>query len=345
MSLSTFVKSKFLILGSLGFLYGGCAFSADLPIYVYDSFMAKGGLGQKTFPLFEARTGCKVKALVSGDAGAMVARAKVESERARPKGAILLGFDHTQWAQIKKWIPQREPPAAGDPPALNLKEVAPAIGEKLKHLGPQFFPFDFGVVSLIVDTEKVSPEKIRELHLGKIPAGFSVLAQDPRASSTGLTWVMYLDTLPNGLRDFKKAVLAWAPGWDASYGMFLKGKSDAVVSYTTSQAYHDLNDAPSGRYKAVLFGNRGAIQIEGAAILSNFVGTPEVLECRRKFMAFLHSLEFQKEIPLHQWMFPILKEAPLPKAFQDLPVPKEISLGSTDADHIKGVIKKWGKRE
>ncbi len=53
-------------------------------------------------------------------------------------------------------------------------------------------------------------------------------------------------------------------GWSEAYGLFLKGESDTVLSYTTSPAYHMIEEKKDN-YAAANFAEGHYLQVEVAA--------------------------------------------------------------------------------
>lgn len=57
-------------------------------------------------------------------------------------------------------------------------------------------------------------------------------------------------------------------GWSESYGLFLKGEADLVLSYTSSPGYHMLADNKDN-YAAALFEEGHYLQVEMAGVLTS----------------------------------------------------------------------------
>lgn len=74
-----------------------------------------------------------------------------------------------------------------------------------------------------------------------------MIYQDPRTSTPGLgllLWMqkVYGDDAPQAWQKLAKKTVTVTKGWSEAYGLFLKGESDLVLSYTTSPAYHILEE-------------------------------------------------------------------------------------------------------
>ncbi|WP_311963091.1 thiamine ABC transporter substrate-binding protein, partial [Acinetobacter baumannii] len=77
-------------------------------------------------------------------------------------------------------------------------------------------------------------------------------------------------------------------GWSEAYGLFLKGESDLVLSYTTSPAYHMIEEKKDN-YAAASFAEGHYLQVEVAARTAASK-QPELAE---KFLKFMVSPGFQ----------------------------------------------------
>ena len=66
-----------------------------------------------------------------------------------------------------------------------------------------------------------------------------MIYQDPRTSTPGLgllLWMqkVYGDKAPEAWQKLAAKTVTVTKGWSEAYGLFLKGESDLVLSYTTS---------------------------------------------------------------------------------------------------------------
>jgi thiamine transport system substrate-binding protein len=201
-----------------------------------------------------------------------------------------------------------------------------------------FVPYDYGVLSLIGDEEqlKEKPHALTDLTNSKWRKKF--ILEDPRMSTPGLEFVLFTAAvLGERFDEFWHSMssqwLAMPEGWDAAYGLFLKGEAPLVWSYTTSQAYHEENG--SNRYKAILFDEGQPVQIESAMLIKN----SDRRSLAGEFLKYLLSEEVQAKIAKTNWMLPIRQGTPIPKSFQNLPQPKKVfTLKGSDE-----VIKRWNK--
>ncbi|PQO00077.1 thiamine ABC transporter substrate-binding protein, partial [Shigella dysenteriae] len=104
-------------------------------------------------------------------------------------------------------------------------------------------------------------------------------------------------------------------GWSEAYGLFLKGESDLVLSYTTSPAYHILEEKKDN-YAAANFSEGHYLQVEVAARTA----ASKQPELAQKFLQFMVSPAFQNAIPTGNWMYPVANVT-LPAGFEQLTKP------------------------
>lgn len=106
-----------------------------------------------------------------------------------------------------------------------------------------FVPFDYGYFAFVYDKNKLKnpPKSLKELV--ESDQKWRVIYQDPRTSTPGLgllLWMqkVYGDKAPEAWQKLAAKTVTVTKGWSEAYGLFLKGESDLVLSYTTSPAYH-----------------------------------------------------------------------------------------------------------
>jgi thiamine transport system substrate-binding protein len=285
-----------------------------LTVYTYESFVAEWGPGPKVKAAFEATCGCTVNFVAVADGVALLTRLKLEGTGT--KADIALGLDTNL---VKEAID------------TGLFEKSGVDMSKLTVPGGYrddiFVPYDYGHFAVVYDTQtlKNPPKSLKELVEGD--PSQKIVIEDPRTSTPGLgllLWVksVYGDKAPEAWAQLKKRVLTVTPGWSEAYGMFTKGEVPMVLSYTTSPAYHMVEEN-SDRYQAAAFEEGHYIQIEVAGLLKN---TPNK-ELAQQFLAFMVTPAFQDEIATTNWMMPAAPiEKPLPKAFDTLVKPAKTFL-------------------
>ncbi len=323
-----------------------------LRVLVYDSLMSKSGLGPELVRRFEAKCECKLEMLPSGDGGQLIARLALDAERGKASAQVVIGLDQTHWARA---LPFLESSQIG----FEKKFWAPAVREQFGALPVDYanriVPFDYGPFAFMADTEALKkqgielPRKLSDLL--KPEWKRQIVLEDPRTSMPGLAFVGFTHEVleEKAWTDFwprlRPQWLTLAAGWDAAYGLFLKGEAPLVWSYVTSQAYHAEHGDRSGhgaqRYRAVMLEEGAPIQVEGAALIHGaFAAGPEgdALKAKAKeLLKFLVSRELQEEVPKKNWMFPALAAAKLPASFKELPKPKKVWT-------LKGDPAEWLKR-
>jgi len=302
-----------------------------LTIYTYDAFAASWGAAPKIKVAFEKENDCKVKFV--GLSSSIVALRKIQLEGKKTKADILLGID------------------------TNIAEVAKKTGLFLSHNlntsnldlpfpydDDTFTAFDYSYAAFVYSENKVKnpPHSFEELV--SMPKDFKIVIQDPRSSTAGLAlllWVksVYGDKAGEYWKRLAPYILTITKGWSEAYGLFLKGEADMVLSYTTSPAYHIVDenrtDIKSAPFKEGHYG-----QIEVAGILKS--STHKV--CAKEFMHFMHSKTFADIIPIGNWGYPVIKGSkPLHPAFDTLHKPQKMLLidGVVVEKQRKAIINEW----
>lgn len=328
----------------------GIAFSKssqeqDLVIYSYDTFMARGGLGQKIIPMFEKKCGCKVKAISVGDGAQILTRVQLDEKRKKPTAHLVVGIDGPTWQLIKPYAEEWgewRPTLYGE------------VSDDLKR-GNGFLPFDYGYMTFIADQKSLkksglpTPTSLKELLNEKWRR--QMILEDPRTSTPGLSFLLFFNQInpsdfQERMRQMKTQWLTLAPGWDAAYGLFLKNEAPLVWSYITSQAYHEEDgDVPTKdkprRYEAVMLEEGAPLQIEGAALIKGAFRDAKQRQLAKDFLDFLLSPDVQALVPKHNWMLPALTKTTLPESFRNLPKPKKVINLVEDRNEIDAVMRTW----
>jgi len=303
---------------------------ADLTIYAYDSFVSEWGPAGKVIPKFEKKYGVKVEVISVGDAGQVLSRAILE--KGRPKADIVLGIDNNLLSKALEsdiLVPYRSP---------NLKRVpVKLIFDKSYHVTP----FDHGFFAIVYDSNAITDPPKNLEDLTKSVFRKKIILEDPRTSSPGMGFLLWtIAVYGNRYLDYWKRlmpnILTITEGWDSAYGLFTNGEAPMVLSYTTSPAYH-VEYENTTRYRAAIFTDGNYLQIEGMGILK---GTKH-LDLAGKFIDFTLTDDFQSEIPLTNWMFPVVPSVKLPKSFNYAPKPEKLL--SLDTFTIERMQDRWIK--
>ena len=318
-----------------------------LTLVTHDSF----NVSEEVLMAFEAETGIMVEILRSGDAGSMINQSILS--KSNPLGDVLFGIDNTFLSRALDndlFLPYQSPALEGVPEEFILD--------------PEYHvtPVDYGDVCLNYDTAYFEendlplPESLDEL---TDPAYKGLLAvENPATSSPGLAFLLatigvygtegdysYLDYWD----DLVENEVRVDDGWEtAYYGSFSgsagsEGSYPLVVSYASSPpvevyfAEIPPDTAPTG---AIVAPGTCFRQIEFVGILN---GTDKV-EQAQQFIDFMLSLDFQEDLPLQMFVFPVNPDAELPEVFveyaQVAQEPAQVDSAEIDA-HRDEWIQAW----
>lgn len=281
-----------------------------LTVYTYDSFIADWGPGPTIKPAFEQICQCELKLIGLSDGVALLNRLRMEGKNS--PADIVLGFDNNLIDLAKKTGLFTES-------KIDISQLKLPI----KWNNNIFIPYDYGYFAFIYDKTRITevPKSLDELI--NSPQPWKIIYQDPRTSTPGLGLLLWIQKIygQNSAQAWQKIVkktVTVTKGWSESYGLFLKGESDFVLSYSSSPGFHLLNDKKNN-YATALFSEGHYLQIEVAAQLA----TSKQPKLAQQFMQFLLSPTFQKTLPTTNWMYPVI-DIPLPDVYQQIPVPKRL---------------------
>lgn len=301
-----------------------------LTIYTYDAFAASWGPAPKIKQAFEKEHNCTFKFVgLSSSIGAL---RKIQLEGKHTKADILLGLD-TSIAQVAKktglFVPHELNTAKLDLPASYEDDT--------------FTPFDYSYFAFVYDENRLKNVPDSFEALASMPKEFKIVMQDPRSSTAGLgllLWVksVYGEKAGEYWKRLAPHILTITKGWSEAYGLFLKGEADMVLSYTTSPAYHIVEEHKTN-IKAAPFKEGHYGQIEVAAVLKS--SNHQALA--KAFLDFMHTKTFADIIPTANWAYPVVKSAKLPEAFDTLYKPEKMILldGQTVEKQRKHIINEW----
>lgn len=321
-----------------------------LILMTHDSF----NVSEEVLALFEEETGITVEILRSGDAGSMVNQAILT--RANPLGDVLFGIDNTFLSR------GLENDLFVSYESLMLEHVAEEFVLDPEH---RVTPIDYGDVCLNYDVayfernELPLPESLADLTDPQYEG--LLVVQNPATSSPGLAFLLatigvfgtegdytYLDywddLVDNGVRV--------VDGWETAYfGEFSgaagsEGTYPLVVSYASSppvEVYFMESVPETAPTAAIVAPDTCFRQIEFAGILN---GTEKV-EAAQQFIDFMLDLDFQEDVPLQMFVFPVNEEAELPDIFleyaQVAGQPVQVDSAGIDA-HREEWIRAWTQR-
>jgi thiamine transport system substrate-binding protein len=312
----------------------------------HDSFSAS----QEVVDAFQARCGCQVRFLKSGDAG--LALNKAILSKGNPLADVFYGVDNSFLSRALAadiFEPYASPALAAIPADLKLDA------------SNRLLPVDFGYVVLNYDKQYFAdngiavPQTLRDLT--KSPYSGLVVVENPATSSPGMAFLLttiaafgetgaytYLDFW----RDMRKNQVLVADGWDdAYYNQFSGGSGQGdhplVVSYATSPAAEvyfadpQPKESPTG---AILPPGQTFRQIEFVGILKGAANG----DLARQWVDFMLGEQFQADIPLQMWVYPAHTGTPLPEVFtkfaQTPSQPAAITPAQIEAGR-EGWLKAW----
>ncbi|MEA3397304.1 MAG: thiamine ABC transporter substrate-binding protein [Chloroflexota bacterium] len=284
----------------------------ELRVMAYSSF----DISEAVIAAFEADNDAKVLFLDAGDTGQMVSQAILS--KGNPQADVLYGVDNTFLSRALE----------GDIfeayTAENLASVPDAYQLDPEH---RVTPVDYGDVCLnynrayFADSGLAVPETLEDLTKPEYQG--LLVVENPASSSPGLAFLLAtIGTFgEDGYLDYWRALrvndVLVVDSWDtAYYGEFTAGTRPIVVSYATSPAaevYYSeapglADESPTG---AVVAPGTCFRQIEFVGILKNGRNR----DLAEAFVEYVLSEPFQRDIPLHMWVFPVNEDATLPDVF------------------------------
>ncbi len=302
-----------------------------LTIYTYSSFTSEWGPGPAVGKAFEATCGCTLEWVAVEDGAALLSRLQLEGENT--KADVVLGLDTNLTAEAG---------ATGlfAPHGMDLSRLQLPI----EWSDPRFVPYDYGYFAVVYDKARLPqpPDSLDALISGD--PSHKILLQDPRSSTPGLGFMLWLkqvygDKATDAWTGLKPRILTVSKGWSEAYALFTQGEAPMVLSYTTSPAYHLIAEN-TDRYAAAPFAEGHYMQVEVAGRIAD---SPET-ELAERFLDFMISPAFQDLIPTTNWMYPVIEPTGgLPKEFGRLVRPTKALLlpPETVAAHRKQWIDEW----
>jgi thiamine transport system substrate-binding protein len=314
---------KILLLISTLILFAACTPAATstpvstepqtLTVMTHDSF----AISKDVVKSFEEANNAKLVFLPSGDAGAVLN--KVVLTKDAPLADVLYGVDNTFLSRALEAdiFESYQSPALGEiPDAFKLDASNNAL------------PVDYGDVCINYDkdyfTEKklTVPQSLEDLTKPEYKG--LLVVENPATSSTGLAFMLatiahYGDSFTDYWQALKDNGVVVVDGWETAYYTNFsassgKGPQPLVVSYGTSPAAEvifadpPIDDAPSA---SILGPDTCFRQVEFVGILS---GTQH-RALAEKFVDFMLGKQFQEDMPLQMFVYPVSPVATLPEAF------------------------------
>ena len=284
-----------------------------ITIMTHDSF----AIGEDVIKAFEAENNVKVSFIQSGDAGSMLNQAILTKDA--PIADVLFGVDNTFLSRAL----EADIFEVYTSPALN------DIAAEFK-LDPsnRALPADYGDVCINYDKAYFTENNLA------VPQSFEDLAkpeykgllvvENPATSSPGLAFLLATRAhFGDGYLDYWKSLkdngVVVVDGWETAYYTNFsassgKGPQPMVVSYASSPAAEvffasePLTDSPTA---SIVASGMCFRQIEFVGILKN----GQNKDLAQKFVDFMLSQQFQEDMPLNMFVYPVNKNAKLPDVF------------------------------
>ena len=295
---------------------GSPSAGGTVTLVTYDSY----AVSKKVLADFTAETGVTIKIARQGDAAEMVNRAILTKEN--PEGDVLFGVDQNTLARAVDnglFQPFTSKESAAVPPKFQAEPAGIVT------------PIDYGDVCVNYDAEAFDRNNVEPpttmADLAKPEYKDQLVVENPATSTPGLAFL--LATVAKfgepGAWDYWQSlkdngVLA-ENSWDSAYyqqfsGGSGEGKRPLVVSYASSPAAEVVfaEEPPkNGKAPTGVLLDTCYQQVEYAGQLanaSNQAGAQALID-------FMLSKRYQEDLPLQNFVFPVLPSAQLPKVFTD----------------------------
>ncbi len=284
-----------------------------ITILTHDSF----AIGEDVIKAFETENNAKVTFLQSGDAGAVLNQAILTKDA--PLADVLFGVDNTFLSR-----------------ALDADIFEPYQSPVLSDIADEFkldpsnraLPVDYGDVCINYDKSYFAEKNL------PVPQSFEGLAkpeykdllvvENPATSSPGLAFLLATRAhFGDGYLDYWKSLkengTVVVDGWETAYYTNFsassgKGPQPMVVSYASSPAAEvffasePLTESPTA---SIVTSDMCFRQIEFVGILKNTLNQA----LAQKFVDFMLSQQFQEDMSLNMFVYPVNKNAQLPEVF------------------------------
>ena len=284
-----------------------------ITVMTHDSF----AVSEEVVKTFEKANNAKVVFLQSGDAGAALNKAILTKDA--PLADVLFGVDNTFLSRALEAdiFEAYASPALQELPAEFKLDASNRV-----------LPVDYGDVCInydkayFADRNLAVPQSLEDLI--KPEYKDLLVVENPATSSTGLAFLLatvahYGDSFTEYWQALKDNGIVVVDGWETAYYTDFsassgKGPQPMVVSYGTSPAAEvifadpPVDDAPTA---SILGTDTCFRQIEFVGILK---GTQH-RTLAEKFVDFMLDKQFQEDVPLQMFVYPVNPNAVLPEEF------------------------------
>lgn len=283
-----------------------------LTVYAYDSFADSWGPGNELVDMFEKKTGLQVNLVRCGAAVEMYSRILFEGNNT--PADVVIGLSDNM-------------------------DIDRTLFDSLEE-------FDYGYYCFLYNEDEIEdvPTSFEQIIKPEYKGKYILI--DPRTSSVGLgllKWTVLAMGEEKAMQWWKTAIknsLTVCDSWSSAYGLFTENEAPMVVSYTTSPAYHIINE---GKYniKPVEF-EEGHIKTDE---LIGILKSSDMKKQAKEFFNFILS-EGQEKIAVSNTMFPanseiLSSENSNLKALSDCLVPAHILDSSKYEGSAQNLVEKW----
>lgn len=303
-----------------------------LKIFTYSSFSSKWGPGPQLKSLFEQSCKCQVEFVEGSDSGVLLQRLKIEGQKL---GAdLVVGFDQFDLQKATVELSWR---------ALDFSKLEMDSQIKAASKNEYFVPYDWGVLSFVARKSRGLPSTLSLDDLLKSEFSGKVALQDPRTSSVGLQflmWIMKTKGETEGLSyisQIMRQAHSFSPSWSTAYGLFKSEQADVVLSYVTSPLYHLLEEKNED-FVAIEMIEPQPIQVEFAGIPSFCTSCDKAEE----FINLMLSPEGQKILMERNYMLPVLKNVKQGSSFDKVKIPlRLLDIDFPSQTEIQKLLDQW----
>ena len=284
-----------------------------ITLMTHDSF----SVSKEVVKAFEEANHAKIVFLKSGDAGAALNKAMLTKEA--PLADLLFGVDNTFLSRALE----------GDIFETYESPALSAIPDQFK-LDPsnRALPVDYGDVCInydkayFADNNLAIPQSLDDLTKPEYKG--LLVVENPATSSTGLAFMLatfahFGDSFADYWQALKDNDVVVVDGWETAYYTNFSassghGPQPLVVSYGTSPAVEvvyaekPMDEAPTA---SILGPDTCFRQIEFVGILKGTKHRP----LAEKFVDFMLGNQFQEDVPLQMFVYPVNPGAALPEEF------------------------------
>ena len=284
-----------------------------ITVLTHDSF----AISEDVVKVFESENNAKVSFIQSGDAGSMLNQAILTKDA--PIADVLFGVDNTFLSRALEadiFEAYQSPALTDIPDEFKLDPSNRAL------------PVDYGDVCINYDKVYFAENNLA------LPQSFEDLAkpeykdllvvENPATSSPGLAFLLATRAhFGDGYLDYWKSLkdngVVVVDGWETAYYTNFsassgKGPQPMVVSYASSPAAEVFFASPApteAPTASIVASDMCFRQIEFVGILKNGQNN----DIAQKFVDFMLSQQFQEDMPLNMFVYPVNKNANLPEVF------------------------------